>query len=73
MSCQSEDEELVNLKKENKNLRSKLQEKEKQIERLNLVISNLKGNMEGFPLFVNYLFHIQHTYILDKKLVIASV
>ena len=43
MFCPSEDDEVFDLKKKNSNLEKKLQEKEKEIKHLKLVISNLKG------------------------------
>ena len=43
MFCPSEDDEVFDLKKKNSNLEKKMQEKEKEIKHLKLVISNLKG------------------------------
>ena len=42
MSCELEDE-IELLRKDNGNLRKKLKEREKEIERLKLMINNLKG------------------------------
>ena len=46
VSCELElEDKIVSLRKDNGNLRQKLQDKEKEIERLKLVISNLKGTV----------------------------
>jgi hypothetical protein len=46
VSCELElEDEIVSLRKDNGNLQQKLQDKEKEIERLKLVISNLKGTV----------------------------
>lgn len=54
MSCQLDDDEIVFLKKENCNLKQRLKEKEKEIEHLKVVISNLKGITMHF--FSNFKF-----------------
>ena len=58
MFCQSEDEEVFELKKKNSNLEKKLQEKEKEIKHLKLVISNLKGTNNKMPMHQMFLIQM---------------